>query len=200
MCNTRKRILGGIGIFFAILGIALLGVGYGSTQTKWDDENCCDGGTGRCESSLCNLACTFGSTTVFQKDACCYSIDASGPNGLIFLYGIGALGAVIVTVLTLELGDAICCECCQKFTAVVLAIINGVGMVFVIVLLVVLLDKTASDLEGCPDENVESLLGTTGITIAATLMLAAGVACSIVVTFIECCCDDSNKDQASVSA
>jgi len=183
---------GGAGIFFAVLGFVILIAGYAQASSKWKDENCCDGNTG-C-SALCNLSCNLDSTkTVFEKNDCCYSYEGDTPDTLIFLYAAGAFGAVLITMVTLELGDRICCECCQKFSAVILALVNAVGMVFIVVLAMVIVKKDETSDGTCPDENDLSLLDLEGIYFAATIVLGISVAFSIVVTFIECCCDDSDE-------
>jgi len=192
-CDTRKRMAGGTGIFFAVLGFAVLIGGYAKASSTWKDNNCCEDGV-NC-ALICELGCHDSTETVFEANDCCYSYEGSSPDTLIFLYAAGAFGAVLITMVTLELGDRICCECCQKFSAVILALVNAVGMVFIVVLAMVIAQKDeTTDTTGCPDENDLSLLGLEGVYFAATIILGLSVACSIVVTFIECCCDDSGKD------
>jgi len=182
---------GGAGIFFAVLGFAILIAGYAQASSKWKDNNCCDGAS--CSILCTNLSCNVeGVKTVFEKNDCCYSYEGDTPDTLIFLYGAGAFGAVLITMVTLELGDRICCECCQKFSAVILSLVNAVGMVFIVVLAMVIVKKEETSDGTCPDENDLSLLDLEGIYFAATIVLGISVACSIVVTFIECCCDDSD--------
>lgn len=190
---TRKRIVSFIGLGLGGLGFILLIAGFASAGSKWDDEDCCKGKT--C-GAACELLCGFGSSgdSWFEDSpGCCYGTSDNGPPPAIFIFGAVALGCVIITLLVLECGDKICCECCQKCTAVILGIINVIGLIFTILLIVALLATTggSSGATSCKDTTIYSLLGVNGVMVASVVFLAFGVVCSLVTTFIECCCDDS---------
>lgn len=196
---TRKRITAFTGMAFATLGFIILIAGWATADSKWKDENCCDGKTCNTCGGYCGLlggswfedgTYSIGGSTL----DCCYGTTDTGPDALIFLFGAVAMGVVLMTLCLLECGDKFCCECCQKCTAIILAIENITGLIFVIILIVVLLDTNSSNIAGCDDTTIYHLVGVNGIMVAGTIFLALGVICSLIVTFIECCCDDANKE------
>lgn len=197
---TRKRIVGFTGTALATLGFIILLAGWAQAGSKWDDNNCCKNA---CKfdgvDSACNSGCV-SNDSVFQEGSftflgtsipCCYSVSASGPSALILICGIIAIAAVVLTVLILECGDKICCECCQKCTAIILGIQNLCGLIFAIVLVVVLAATDGGSGGQCSDTTVYTILGVNAVMIAGTVFLILGCICSVIVTFIECCCDDS---------
>lgn len=185
---TRKRIATVVGISVGVLGFILLLAGTIAVQSKWDDENVCNSGG---PQSVCALFCSSGESW-FEKDGCCYGFSSEKYKGSTYLIlGAAVVGVIIATSLILECGDAICCECCQKCTACILGISNILGLAFVILLLVLLTAVVAAQDSGCDSMTAEGVFGQGGTIIAGVVFLALGCMVSVVLTFIECCCDDS---------
>jgi len=186
---TRKRIAGFTGVALATLGFIILIAGYATLASKWDDENCCKQTAADCPN--CSGLCLVNDG-IMEYDGCCYSVNDSPGIGMV-IFGIVALAAVVLTSLILECGDKICCECCQKCTAIILGIQNIMALIFVIILFVILAATEDSNLSGCPDTTAYKITGTNGTLMAGTVFLLLGSVCSCVVTFIECCCDDAES-------
>merc|ERR1719373_960299 len=79
---------------FALLGIIIMVAGFIQYSSKWDDENCCqDSPPASCASTNCGgvlpvaTMCAIPGNedaSFFIDDGCCYGVDSSGPNGLLF--------------------------------------------------------------------------------------------------------------------
>jgi len=189
---TRKRIAGFTGVALATLGFIILISAYATAASKWDDEDCCAGASGCPDGPI--FDCTQGSAVcsfndkVFSDGTCCYSVG-SGPDTFLVICGVITLVTVVLTSLILECGDKICCECCQKCTAIIVGINDILGLIFVIIIFVIL--GATADSTGCDTTTEYKLVGVNGMAIAGTVFLLLGSICACVVTFIECCCDDS---------
>lgn len=192
---TRKRIVGFAGVGLATLGFIILIAGYGVAAGKWDDENCCKNKTCDIDNILpCDALCSFPynyDAIMEDSKGCCYKVNDSPGIGMV-IFGIVALATVALTSIILECGDKICCECCQKCTAIILGIQNILGLIFVIILFVIIA-ATESSTGACDDTTQYKLVGTQGIMMAGTVFLLLGTLCACIVTFIECCCDDSDS-------
>jgi len=185
---TRKRIAGFTGVALATLGFIILIAAYATAGGKWDDEDCCKGAS--CPST-CDLICNLGSSNIMSDGTCCYKVGSS-PDAFLVICGVITLVTVVLTSLILECGDKICCECCQKCTAILLGINDILGLVFVIIIFVILA-ATADSTPGCSDTTEYKLVGVNGTCIAGTVFLLLGSICACVCTFIECCCDDADS-------
>lgn len=204
---TRKRIATIVGLCFSLLGFILVVAGASSISAQWDDENCCankDCTVGGVCETLCNLQETVFFTgekdSWFEPDSgkpdCCYGVDGeSYPSaGINMGMGGGAFAIVVITAIILEFGDKVCCECCQKCTACIIAAMNILALVFVILVIVFSLAPADADGDGCESYTIAGIFGQSGTYVAGFIFMALGVMAAIVVTFIECCCDDSGKD------
>jgi len=109
-------------------------------------------------------------------------------------FGGGAFAIVVLTAVILEFGDKVCCECCQKCTACIIASMNILALVFVILLIVFSLTASDQNDDSCDTMTVAGLFGQGGTYVAGFIFMALGVMAAILVTFIECCCDDGNKE------
>jgi len=192
---TRKRIAGFTGVSLATIGFIIMIAAYASAAGKWDDENCCDGASG-CPSicgpppgtGILGTVCNSRDDYWFSDGTCCWSVNDS-PDTFLIIAAVIVLVTVVLTSLILECGDKICCECCQKCTAIIIGINDVVGLIFVIIIFVIL--GATEDSSGCDSTTVYKLVGVNGTAIAGTVFLLLGSICACVVTFIECCCDDS---------
>jgi len=182
---TKKRIVGFSGIALATIGFIIIIAAFATAGSKWDDENCCKGAS--CPSS-CTLACLVDDA-IMSDGTCCYSVG-SGPDTFLVICGVITLVTVVLTSLILECGDKICCECCQKCTAIILGINDILGLIFVIIIFVIL--GATADSAGCDSTTEYKLVGVNGTCIAGTVFLLFGSICACVVTFIECCCDSDS--------
>merc|ERR1712117_289524 len=196
---TRKRIVGFTGTGLALLGLIILIAGYATANGKWDDENCC-------KNKKCNI-CTISCLGIASNEgimeemadgggACCYTVRDKASIDLV-IFGLIAVGTVVVTSLILECGDKICCECCQKCTAIILGVQNILGMVMVVLLLLALTVTVSTDAFGCDATTVYDVVGTKGTMMAGTVFILLGTLCACIVTFIECCCDDAESGAAA---
>jgi len=187
---TRKRVVGFTGTGLALLGFIILIAGYATASGKWDDENCCKNKT--CDS--CQIACPFISSGegIFEDTSCCYTVQDK-PSLNMVIFGLIAVGTVVVTSLILECGDKICCECCQKCTAIILGVQNIMGVVFVVILFLAITASVGTETVGCDAGSVYQLVGTEGTMMAGTVFILLGTVCACIVTFIECCCDDAES-------
>jgi len=183
---TRKRIAGFTGVGLATLGFIIIIAAYATAAGKWDDENCCDGAD--CPAACEALYCRSSSDYYFSDGACCFSVGSS-PDTFLIICAVITLVTVVLTSLILECGDKICCECCQKCTAIIVGINDILGLIFVIIIFVIL--GATADSTGCDTTTEYKLVGVNGMAIAGTVFLLLGSICACVVTFIECCCDDS---------
>merc|ERR1719373_1035352 len=149
---------------FALLGIIIMVAGFIQYSSKWDDENCCqDSPPASCASTNCGgllpvaTMCAIPGNedaSFFIDDGCCYGVDSSGPNGLLFLWGGGAFAVVLLTLLIEECADKCCAQCGQRCIGCLLFIFNAIGIVFVVVLIAVLLG-TEEAASGCDAKSVE---------------------------------------------
>lgn len=188
---TRKRIAGFTGVGLATLGFIIIIAAYATAAGKWDDENCCDGASGCpsiCQPNQFLTVCNSSDDYYFSDGTCCFSVGSS-PDTFLIICAVITLVTVVLTSLILECGDKICCECCQKCTAIIIGINDILGLIFVIILFVIL--GATADSTGCDSTTEYKLVGVNGTAIAGTVFLLLGSICACVVTFIECCCDDS---------
>jgi len=184
----------GAGVAFGMLGFILFVAAWGTVDGKWDSEDCCsDNSSSSC--AICVFSCMADSSEAcFEYDGCGYTIDADGPSSLSLVFSILGLVPILLTALILEFGDKFCCECCQKCTACLLAVTNALGALFLILVIVVSLTGASDDdNDGCDDVSEWQIFGVMGLVITAWVFMIIGIVCSIGVTFIECCCDDSDK-------
>jgi len=199
---TRKRICSMLGTALASLGFILLIAGFSMADSKWAEEDCCQekdcsnsAGLVDCSSAL---FCAGGDSYFESEDGCCFGTTDKGPSTSIFIFGAVGLGCVLFTLCMGELGDKLCCECCQKCSAVIVGIVNAIGLIFVVLLLLILVATVDSN-DACESTTIYTLVGVSGIMVAATAFLGLGIICAIIVTFIECCCDDGGKEEATAS-
>jgi len=210
---TRKRIATIVGLCCSLLGFILVVAATATIAGQWDDENCC-ANKSCTEGGLCEDICAHQESIFFtgEKDSwfepdsdkplCCYGVDGDSYDsaGLQMGFAGGAFAIVVITAIILEFGDKVCCECCQKCTACIVASFNILALVFVILLVVFSVASADSDSSGCDDYTVAGLFGQTGTYVAGYIFMAFGVMAAIVVTFIECCCDDTGKDDTPTAS
>jgi len=204
---TRKRIATIVGLCFTLLGFILVLAATVTISSQWDDENCC-ANKSCTPGGYCQLACLGeeiqgDNDSWFEPDSskpdCCYGVDGDSYSGSAIFMGMGgsAFAIVIITAIIIEFGDKVCCEACQKCTACIVATFNILALILIILTIVIGFQSTDSgdsDGNGCEDYNVTGLFGQTGTYLAGLIFMALGVIAAILVTFIECCCDDSDKE------
>merc|ERR1719300_605028 len=99
----------------------------------------------------------------------------------------------MVTAGILEFGDQYCNECCQKFFACGLGCANIANLAFLVLIIVLLTQPTDNDDASCPETNAATEFGAMGAATAAVIFFSLSIAACVVLSFIECCCDDAGK-------
>jgi len=201
---TKKRITATVGIVCGILALCLAGGGFAVNKDEYDKQ-CCDLDTKQplpdapaaCQGGIffcsCGLIGTGDVESIIYSDNCCYQAPYKEAHPIIVIIMAVIFGCILGSVFLVECAE-MCPECCQKCTACIVGTINVIAAVMVIILIALFAAaKSINTATGCDDPTAGS--GT--LYIVSLLFAAGGVIACIVMTAIECCCDEAKDNSGN---